>query len=202
MEVYGSVENKGMYRSAEEDASDGKVEILATRSSYPLGKRMAENICYSYFVEYGVPVKIVRLAQTFGRGVKENDNRVFAQFFKSSMERKDIVLHTKGDSVGNYCGIDDSLDGILTVLYKGKSGEAYNVVNEENTMTILEMAKIASDAVSGGASNIVFDISENNLYGYAKKTELRLSSDKLRSLGWTPKQSLADMYKTMRDERQ
>ena len=116
MEVYGETDCSDGHRAAEDTAGAGKVELLSARSCYPLGKRMAENLCYSYFKEYGVPVKIARLSQTFGRGVPSTDNRVFSQFARAVKAGEDIVLHTEGNSMGNYCGIDDVVSGILTIL--------------------------------------------------------------------------------------
>mgnify|MGYP000567975981 FL=1 len=51
----------------------------------------------------GVPVKIVRLSQTFGPGVSYEDGRVFAQFARAAIENKNIVLKTKGETYRNYC---------------------------------------------------------------------------------------------------
>jgi len=197
MEVYGSIGCPDGRRVTEKEASRGEVELLATRSCYPLGKRMAENVCYSYYKEYGVPVKIARLAQTFGEGVLPSDQRVFAQFARAAREGRNIVLHTKGRSLGNYCGIHDAISGILTILEKGISGEAYNVVNEANTMTIRRMAELVADKIAGGSIRVASDIAEDNRYGYAADTSLRLSGEKLMALGWKPEESLEDMYREL-----
>lgn len=197
MEVYGNIDCNDGHRATEEKASSGAVELLGVRSCYPLGKRMAENICYSYYKEYHVPVKIARLAQTFGRGVSLEDNRVFAQFARAVKENKDIVLHTKGESVGNYCGIDDAVKGILTILEHGQAGEAYNVVNETNTMTIRQMAEFVAKEIADGKIGVAYDIPEQDKYGYAADTALRLSGKKLMALGWQPEKSLKDMYMEM-----
>lgn len=194
MEVYGNIDCLDGHRITEDEVSRGEVELLSSRSCYPLGKRMAENICYSYFKEYGVPVKIARLSQTFGEGVLSSDKRVFAQFAKAATEGSDIVLHTEGHSMGNYCGIHDSISGIMTILEKGVSGEAYNVVNEANTMTIRQMAELVADKIAGGKIKVVYDIPEDNQYGYAADTALRLSGEKLMSLGWKPREDLENMY--------
>lgn len=194
MEVYGNIDCSNGHRVTEDEVSRGEVELLSSRSCYPLGKRMAENICYSYFKEYGVPVKIARLAQTFGEGVLPSDKRVFAQFAKAATEGSDIVLHTEGHSMGNYCGIHDSISGIMTILEIGVSGEAYNVVNEANTMTIRQMAELVADKIAGGKIKVVYDIPEDNQYGYAADTALRLSGEKLMSLGWKPREDLENMY--------
>lgn len=198
MEVYGNMDCSDGHRAAEEEAGAGRVEILSARSCYPLGKRMAENLCYSYWKEYGVPVKIARLAQTFGRGVPYSDNRVFSQFARAVRAGEDIILHTKGNSMGNYCGIDDTVSGILTILKQGESGEAYNVVNEENTMTIRQMAQLAA---SEGRVGVRFEISPDDRYGYAADTGLKLSGKKLMRLGWKPEKSMIDMYREMLAEQ-
>lgn len=193
MEVYGQIDCSNGHRVTEKELGD--VELFSVRSCYPLGKRMAEHICYCYFREYGVPVKIARLAQTFGRGVLSSDRRVFAQFAGAVRDGKDIVLHTQGRSMGNYCGIADVVKGIMTILEYGMDGEAYNVVNEKNTMTIRQMAELVADRVAGGRIGVIWDLSEGDQHGYAPDTGLRLSSGKLESLGWQAQQSITDMYR-------
>ncbi len=192
MEVYGNVDCSDGHRASEEELGD--IDIFDVRSCYPLGKRMAENICYSYYREYGVPVKIARLAQTFGRGILPTETKVFAQFARAAKVGEDIVLHTEGNSMGNYCSIDDAVSGILTVLEKGVNGEAYNVVNEENTMTVRQMAELVADKIAGGKIKIVYDILKDNQFGYAAKTGLRLSGKKLESLGWQAQDDMVKMY--------
>lgn len=192
MEVYGNIDCSNGHRVTEDEM--GYVDLLNARNCYPIGKRMAENICYSYFSEYDIPVKIARLSQTFGKGVLKTDNRVFMQFAKSVITGEDIVLHTKGESIGNYCGIDDTISGIMTILFNGKNGEAYNVVNEANTMAIKEMAELVCAKVANGTISVKCDISDDNKHGYAPNTGLMMSAKKLMRLGWKPRQTLVDMY--------
>lgn len=192
MEVYGNIDCRDGHRISEDET--GNVEILKLRSCYPLGKRMAENICYSYYREYGIPVKIARLSQTFGQGIRAEDKRVFAQLVRAVKENRDIVLHSQGQSMGNYCGINDTVRGLIIILEKGVSGETYNVVNEENTMTIRQMAELVAEKVAGGKISVVYDIPQEDIYGYAPDTGIRLSGEKLRKLGWRPVESLEQMY--------
>lgn len=176
----------------------GFVDILKVRSCYPEGKRACECLCASYANEYHVPVSIARLAQVFGTGVSVEDNRVFASFAKSAMKHEDLVLHTLGNSVGNYCYTADAIGALLCLLTKGEPGEAYNVVNENNTMKIREMAELVAKEISGGVSEVKFDIPEDSLkYGYAPDTNMRLSSEKIRKLGWNSHIDLPEMYRRM-----
>lgn len=191
MEVYGIINSYGQLVT--EDML-GDMDIFSARSCYPLGKRMAEHYCYIYSKQYGVPVKIARLAQTFGYGISKDDNRIFAQFARSVINNENIVLHTEGLSMGNYCESKDAIRGLLIILDQGKDGEAYNIVNEENTMQIRDMAKLVTEKISKGKIKVLYNISDKHDYGYAKDTYLKLSSAKLRSLGWKPTKSLEEMY--------
>ena len=202
MEVYGKVKDTG--KPVTENIL-GDVDILSARSCYPLGKRMAEQYCYGYYAQYKVPVKIARLAQTFGKGTDKNDTRVFMQFAKAAKYGKDTVLKTRGMSYGNYCGIEDTVEGILVILREGEDGQAYNVVNEDNTMRIRDMAELVAGSlprVEDGQDGIrvIYDIEDNSKTGYAPDTELRLSSEKLRGLGWKPEKKLIQMYRDILEE--
>lgn len=191
MEVYGQVEDNGNLRAEEEL---GMLDLGAARSCYPMGKRMAEHYCHIYQKEYGIPVKIARLSQVFGKGVKVSDNRVFMQFARSAVTGKNIVLKTKGQSLGNYCATEDAIEGILTILEKGIDGETYNVVNEDNTMRIIDMAHLVASEIAEGNINVVLDLEDSSKTGYAPDTGLRMSGKKLQFLGWNPVKNMADMY--------
>lgn len=197
MEIYGNINCSDGHTVSEGEL--GELDILQTRSCYPLGKRMAEYYCYAYFQEYGIPVKIARLAQTFGKGILSGETRVFAQFATAAYKKNNIVLHTAGNSVGNYCDIIEAIEAIMLLLRKGVNGEAYNIVNEENTMTIRQMAQLVADHVAEGQIQVVTDIPKEKRYGYAQDTGLRLSADKIRSLGWKPVKGLEEMFNDVVD---
>lgn len=181
---------------SEEDL--GYINHLDVRSSYSEGKRACECLCAAYASEYGVRVMSARLAQTFGAGVDSSDSRVFAQFTRSALKGEDLVLHTKGLSVGNYCYTSDAVRGILLILTKGQAGEVYTVVNGETSRRIVDVAQLVSDTLGNGKTKVVFDIPEDHqLYGYAPDVEMRLSSAKLRRLGWTPYIGLREMFERL-----
>lgn len=193
MEVYGQM-NK-LEKTVETDL--GYIDLTNVRSCYPAGKRMCECMCVAYANQCNLNVKIARLAQTFGAGVLPNENRIFAQFARSVIEKKDIVLHTKGDSEGNYVYTSDAVVALLIILLNGLKGEAYNVNNEKSHTTIRGMAELVANEISSGNIKVVFDIPENNTYGYASDTKLWLSSEKLRDLGWFPSVDLVNAYKRL-----
>ena len=191
MEVYGSFSNLN-HDVAEEDM--GYIDPLAVRSNYPESKRLCENMCIAYYTEYGVPVRMARLAQTFGAGILPGENRVFAQFARSVIKGEDIILHTRGLSEGNYCYTGDTIRALLIIALAGTDGEAYNVSNPDTHTTIADMAQMVCDDIAGGAIKVVFDIPKSNSFGYAADTKMKLDSSKLQTLGWKPETGLREAY--------
>lgn len=172
----------------------GYVDATSARSSYPMGKRAAEYLCASYSLEYGIPVKVARLTQTFGAGVAADDNRVFAQFARSVMAGTDIILHTTGESAKPYCYTTDCASAILTILLKGANGEAYNVANQDTYINIRSMSEFLRDNFN---PQIKVAVEEHPEMGYAPVTKLHLSSEKLMALGWKPQYELKEMFRRL-----
>ena len=203
LEVYGN--NKDKEILSENDY--GYIDILNTRSSYSEGKRMVECMCRAYFEEYNVPVKIARLAQTFGPGVNYNDKRVFAEFCRAVIEKKDIVLHTEGRTTRNYCYVKDVIYALFTLLLKGNSGESYNVSNKNTAISIKEMAELVCNIFLESEITVKTEIPEDiSIYGYNPEAIVKLDSTKIESLGWHPTTDLENMFintvKSMREKKE
>ena len=175
----------------------GVIDHLNIRSSYSESKRLCECLCASYAAEYGVDVKIARLAQTFGAGIPCTDSRMPMQFARAVVEKRDIVLHTEGKSISNYVYLTDALNGILTILEKGIKGEAYNICNDEETRSVREIAELVSTEVANGEIAVRIEILEN--MGYAPDVAMYLNSGKLRAIGWQPEVCMADAYQRLVD---
>lgn len=59
------------------------------------------------------------------------------------------------------------------------------------------MAHMVADKISNGKIKVIYDIPKDNVFGYAEDTKMKLNSDKLQALGWTPEIGLEDAYKRM-----
>lgn len=193
MEAFGTVDDEG--KMPEERL--GYIDLSKVRSCYPESKRMIENMCVCYTSEYGVPVTIARLAQTFGAGVSSEDTRVFAQFAHSAMNGEDIILHTTGKSCGNYVYTADAVTAIFTLLKKGANGECYTVANEISSMQIKDMAELVANCVADGKIRVVVDIPNDKQFGYAPEVKLKLDATKMQALGWKPQVDLEESYKRL-----
>lgn len=194
-----SMEQYGIPYKASQVMTEDKVGIidhLNIRSSYSESKRLCECLCVSYVQEYGVDVKIARLAQTVGAGVPLSDDRMPMQFARAVVEKKNIVLHTSGRSVINFVYLTDALTGILTIMIKGVAGEAYNICADKETRSVKEIAELVVKELANEKIEVKVEISNENM-GYAPETKMYLNSRKLRSLGWSDKVGMVDAYKKL-----
>lgn len=192
MEEYGTPYEPGEVMTEDKV---GMIDHLNVRSSYSESKRLCECLCVSYASEYGVDAKIVRLAQTFGAGVPLTDNRMPMQFARAAVTGEDIVLHTEGKSVSNFVYLTDAISGILTVLEKGERGQAYNLCNDKETRTVLEIANLVASKAADGKIQVQVDIKEN--MGYAPDVDMYLDSSKLCSLGWKSEVGMTEAYRRL-----
>lgn len=179
MEMYGYPEKGHVVWENEA----GAMSPLDLRNSYPISKQMCESLCCAYVGEYGVPAKIARLTQTFGPGVNYNDTRIFAYFARCMVEKKNIVLKTRGETERCYLYTADAVTAILSILLKGSNGEAYNCANEETYCSISEMAEMV--AKEAGIA-VEYQIEDEEKNGFPQTLYMHLDTRKLKSLGWRP----------------
>ncbi len=173
---------------------------MVLRSCYPESKRMAENLCVSYFAEYGLKTKVVRLAQTFGTGVKPDDTRVFAEFARAAKNKTDIILLTDGSSSRMYLSTEDAVTAILSVLLYGKNGEAYNAANKNTYMSIFEMAQLVAKEIAHNEISVKFTTNAKDAVNkFSPPHRFFLATDKIEALGWKARIGTKDMYKNMID---
>ena len=193
MEIYGPQKTDEKI----EETHSSAIDTMIPRFCYPEAKRISENLCASYYSQYDVPAKVVRLTQTFGPGVRYNDGRVFAEFARCVIEEKDIILHTKGETRRSYLYTEDAAMAIFTVMIKGIPGEAYNAANEETYCTIYEMAKLVAQKCAHNRIKVIIKDDNDGTYGYAPTLHMNLDTSKLKALGWQPSTNLEDIYKFM-----
>lgn len=177
MEVYGQMnENNGIT-----EESYGNLNFLDLRSCYPESKRLGENLCVAYNSQYGVDVKIIRPAFTYGPGMSLDDTRVQCEFMRSVLNDKDIVMKSDGSMRRTYTYVADVVSGIFYAVTKGND-LVYNVANEESIISIKELAEYIIAARENTKSELVMEISSNS--GWSKVAPKIMDCSRLAELGW------------------
>ena len=194
MEVYGCPPKGTTIQ--EKDVAGFQPSV--TRNCYPLSKLTCESLCCAYAAEYNVPAKIVRLTQTFGPGVQYQDGRVFAEFMRCAVEKRDIVLKTRGLTERSYLYTADAVTAILTVLLCGENGESYTAANADTYCSIYQMAELVAKELANNCISVIAAEADNGAaFGYADTLYMNLDTSKLESLGWRATRSLPEMFQRM-----
>ena len=178
-EVYGQGD---LSLESFEETNGGYVDPTSPRSSYPNSKRAAETLCASFTAQYGMETVIVRPSHTYGPCVTPTDSRANVQFLKNGFDGSDIAMKSAGTQERSYTYVADCASAALTVLLKGKKGNAYNSAVPEARATIAEFAQAVANA--SGTKVIFADPTEADLANRTPIAKQVLSSAKTESLGW------------------
>ena len=155
---------------------------LTNRASYAESKKMGETLCHSFFKERNIPIKILRLFHTYGPCMNLDDDRVMMDFVKNIISNKKIILRSNGNQKRSFCYIADVIKGIFILLLNGKNGEAYNLANPKETITIKKLAlKLAKN------NNVKFTKSINKKSKLTNFVKNAIPSiKKINTLGFEP----------------
>lgn len=181
-EIYG--ENRGDVEFFDEKYC-GYINSNTLRAGYPESKRCGEALCQAYIKQKGMDIVIPRLTRTYGPTMIEGDTKAISQFIKKGVRGEDIVLKSKGTQYYSYQYVADSASGLLTVLFFGENGEAYNIANESSDIMLKKLAEIIADIDN---KKVIYELpDEVEAAGYSTATKARLDGQKLMKLGWKPK---------------
>lgn len=98
---------------------------LSPLSPYGVTKLAAEQLCFLYFQNYGIPAISLRFFTVYGPG--QRPDMAFHKFFKAIAEGKEITVYGDGSQTRDFTYIDDILDAIMAASRTGRLGETYNV---------------------------------------------------------------------------
>lgn len=190
-EVYGEI-NKDMIK----ENDFGIVNPTNIRSCYAESKRLGETMCVSWSHQYKVPVKIVRPFHTYGPGIELNDGRVFGDFIKNIKNNENIEMKSDGSARRAFCYLSDATVAFFTVLINGMNGEAYNVGNPEQEVSIYELAEKLVELFPEKKLKVI-RIEENQSIEYIKSpiNKCLPCIDKIRKIGWEPKIEISEGFK-------
>ena len=131
----------------------GNVNPLGPRSCYDEGKRIAESLCINYHHSHKVPIRIVRIFNTYGPRMDPNDGRVISNFINQALRGEPITIYGDGQQTRSFCYVDDLISGFLKMMEQEETTGPVNLGNPvENTM--LELAEAVLEHVDSSSKLI------------------------------------------------
>lgn len=163
----------------------GLVSCTGPRACYDESKRLSETLAAIYHQKYGVPVKVGRPFNVFGPGQRIDDRRIIPDLMQAVLEKKPLVLLSDGKATRSFCYLRDATWAMLLILLKGESGEAYNLGNDQEEVTMRQVAETLIE-VAAYPHPLCFEQSEDPHYLSDNPQRRRPDLTRIKTLGYEP----------------
>ncbi len=172
----------------------GNVNPNGERSMYDEAKRFAEALTFAYQRQHGVDIRIVRIFNTYGPGMRMDDGRVVTNFISQALSGAPLTVYGDGSQTRSFCYVEDEVRGLLAVLY----GDVTGPVNVGNPIefTVAELADLVLELT--GSTSMV----ERRPLPSDDPTQRCPDITVAQSLGWKPEIDLrTGLQRTIADIR-
>lgn len=166
----------------------GNVNMIGIRACYDEGKRCAETLCFDYNRQYGTKVKVIRIFNTYGPRMDENDGRVISNFVNQALQGKDITIYGDGRQTRSFCYIDDLLEGIERMMNTANDFMGPINLGNPEEFTIEELVGIIKEEIKITSNIVYLELPSDD--PIQRRPNINLAHRKLG--GWTPKVSLRE----------
>ncbi len=158
----------------------GFVNPVGIRSCYDEGKRIAETLFMEYHRKNNVDIRIVRIFNTYGPRMLQNDGRVVSNFIVQALKNEDITVYGNGSQTRSFCYIDDLVLGMILMMNTENFTGPVNLGNPEE-YSILDFAKMIIKMTGSGSKILFQDLPSDD--PKRRKPDITLAGKKL---GWKP----------------
>jgi UDP-glucuronate decarboxylase len=132
----------------------GNVNPIGPRSCYDEGKRCAETLFFDYHRQHALPIKVIRIFNTYGPGMHPNDGRVVSNFIIQALQNQDITLYGDGSQTRSFCYVDDLVDGMIRMMETPSTVTGPVNLGNPAEFTIRQLAELVI-SLTGSSSKIV-----------------------------------------------
>lgn len=159
----------------------GKVNCIGIRSCYDEGKRCAETLFFDYHRQYGVPIKVVRIFNTYGPRMHPDDGRVVSNFIVQALQGKDITLYGDGSQTRSFCYCDDLIEAMIRMMGTEESFTGPVNIGNPGEFTIRALAEKVIELTGSGSKIVYRPLPSDD--PHQRRPDISLAKEKLN---WEP----------------
>jgi UDP-glucuronate decarboxylase len=191
-EVYGDPSH-----SPQKETYWGNVNPIGIRACYDEGKRVAETLLFDYHRQYGVPIKVARIFNTYGPRMQVDDGRVVTNFIVQALRGVPITIYGDGSQTRSFCYVDDLIEGLYKLLFS--NSEITGPINLGNPVefSMIELANLVIELTNSNSEIVYQELPSDD--PKQRKPDIGLAES---ILNWKPGIDLArGLIKTVDDLR-
>ena len=139
------VHQRGLWRSRvhpQQETYWGHVNPIGLRSCYDEGKRCAETLFFDYWRQHRLPIKVVRIFNTYGPRMHPNDGRVVSNFIVQALKGQEITVYGDGTQTRSFCYVDDLVEAMLRTMDTPDEFTGPINIGNPTEFTMLELAEL------------------------------------------------------------
>ena len=158
----------------------GNANPIGLRACYDEGKRCAEALMFAYHRQNGVDIRVVRIFNTYGPRMLEDDGRVVSNFIVQALRGQDMTVYGDGSQTRSFCYIDDMVDGFIKMMDHNELVGPVNLGNP-GEFTVLELANIVKRLTSSSSKIVYKPLPQDD--PVQRRPDISLARE---ALGWRP----------------
>ena len=163
----------------------GHVNPTGIRSCYDEGKRAAETLFFDYHRQHNVNIKIVRIFNTYGPHMRDDDGRVVSNFIVQALKGEDITIFGDGTQTRSFCYVDDLVEGLIRMMNSRDGFTGPVNLGNPVEFTMIELANKVIELTGSKSKIIYLPLPEDD--PTQRKPVIDLAK---KELDWQPKVSL------------
>ena len=164
----------------------GNVNPIGVRSCYDEGKRCAETLFNCYHMQCKLPIKIIRIFNTYGPNMHPHDGRVVSNFILQALQNKDITLYGDGSQTRSFCYRDDLLEGMVRMMATPEDVTGPVNLGMPQEFTIRELAELTVKLTNSNSKIVYRELPADD--PKQRKPDITLAK---KLLDWEPTTPLA-----------
>ena len=173
--------------SPQKESYWGHVNPIGIRSCYDEGKRCAETLFFDTYRQHHLPVKVVRIFNTYGPNMHPQDGRVVSNFIMQALQGKPLTIYGQGTQTRSFCYVDDMIDALIRMMATENDFTGPVNIGNPGELTMIELAKKILELTKSRSELVFKPLPQDD--PRQRCPDISLAGQKL---GWQPKVNLEE----------
>lgn len=175
-EIYGNA-----LEHPQKETYNGNVNPVGLRSCYDEGKRCAETLLTDYHRQYNINTRLIRIFNTYGPNMAQNDGRVIPNFIMQALKNEDITIFGQGNQTRSFCYVSDLISGMIKMMNNDQNFHGPVNLGNPKEKTILNIAQTIVKLTESKSKTIFTSLPSDD--PIQRKPDISLAKEKL---DWQP----------------